>query len=137
MRVDFGKTAASRRRFPLHPAVLAAGFMQHVESVPEDASIFPLNRGGPNDDLAKHGRDRVDSLMRQIGVWEKDRKGVHSLRHSWKSIVRHYVKRDDVSDYLSGSTAKSESAKYGVYPLPTLAREIARIPSDVMQWPLD
>jgi integrase len=136
MRVDVGKTAASRRRFVVHPAVLAAGFMQHVESV-TDGPIFTLNRGGPNGDLAKHGRNKVDSLLRSIGVWQKHRKGVHSLRHSWKSIVREYVKRDDVSDYLSGSAAGNESAKYGVYPLPTLAAAISKIPADVTSWPLD
>jgi hypothetical protein len=87
-------------------------------------------------------------LVRNAGfggaaIKREDETSWHSFRHSWKTCVRHFVPREDVSDYLSGSANGSESRKYGTkgkhkgFPLLTLQQAIDLIPTDIAAWPLD
>lgn len=127
------KTAESRRRIPLHPALVNAGFMRYVARMAEagQARLFP--------DL------RPDSKGRWSGNWSKfwgryarevigikdPRKVYHSFRHLFKDLLRETECRDEVSDVLMGHSDGSMGRRYGsetgLYPLLPLFKAIAEV----------
>jgi integrase len=124
------KNAGSTRRVPLHPAVIAEGFLEYVASLPKGGSLFP--------DMApdKFGR-RGGNATKIIGRWVR-KQGIadprkapnHSWRHRFKDECRNAGIEKPVHDALTGHASGDEGDKYGLgYSLPVLAAAIAKLPS--------
>ena len=147
LRVRDGKTEASVREFPLHQAIIDAGFTTYLDSLPA-GPLFPmipekliLDESTGEQKLTRTGGagGRVNRYLDRVGVYVARQKTFHCFRHTYKTVTRHYVPREDVSDYLTGSanqnaSGKSESRKYGDYPLGILKPAVDSIPSDVSKW---
>jgi integrase len=126
------KNAGSARRVPLHPAVIAEGFLEYVASLPKDGPLFP--------DMApdKFGR-RGGNATKIIGRWVR-KQGItdprkapnHSWRHRFKDECRNAGIEKAIHDALTGHASDDEGDRYGLgYSLPVLAAAVAKLPSPV------
>jgi hypothetical protein len=143
LRVDAGKTDASRRRFPLHDAILGHGFADYLTSRPKDGPLFDVTPDADGNRSNNAGAT-LNRFLETIGVKREDEdKSWHSFRHAWKVVARHFIPHEGTADYLSGSADGSESRKYGRkgkhkgWPLPTLKAAVDLIPANIQEWPLD
>jgi integrase len=102
------KNAGSTRRIPLHPAVIAEGFLDYVASLPKGGPLFP--------DMApdKFGR-RGGNATKIIGRWVR-KQGIadarkapnHSWRHRFKDECRNAGIEKPVHDALTGHASGDE-----------------------------
>lgn len=116
------KNASSRRRLPLHSALLDCGFLDYVESARPRRFVFPGLKPNPRDKLGGYFSNWFSGYLRhQVGITDK-RKVLHSFRHSFKDICRNVGIDEAVHDALTGHTAPGAGRKYGneQYPLPPL-----------------
>ncbi|CDX60230.1 putative integrase/resolvase recombinase protein [Mesorhizobium plurifarium] len=107
------KTRGSKRRIPVHPALVTAGFLDFVAKVksPSDR-LFPdieiggaMNRSSPASKLFVR-------LIRAAGV--KSRKNCfHSFRHSFEDACRDAEIDSAVMNALQGHVERGMAGRYG------------------------
>jgi integrase len=110
------KNVESRRTVPLHPALVAEGFLDYVATLPADAPLFPDVR--PD---AVFGQRSV-TAGRKVARWLRSELGIvdplispnHSWRHWFIGACRRVVMPVEVRSAITGHSAKmDESAAYG------------------------
>jgi integrase len=115
------KTKNSERNYPLHSAIIAQGFLDYVESLPDGSRLFP-----------DYNEDNVFKPLADFYSDLNIDKRFYSLRHT---VTTHFRFRtdvdDDVKQYLMGHAPKSVHARYGAYPAEKLAPAIETIASPV------
>lgn len=113
------KTANSERRIPVHPALVAEGFMQWVEAAPQGQ----LFRDGATSLLGRWVRSKGVGLVRP-GLSPN-----HGLRHLFVGLCRRYGLEEGAAKYLAGHATQDVHAKYGSSDvmLPGLAVELGKI----------
>ncbi len=127
------KTDESRRRIPLHPDLLTAGFIRYVKRMQDtnQTRLFPRlvqdSKGRWSGNWSKFwGR----YARQEVGITDK-RKVFHSFRHLFKDLLRETECRDEVSDVLMGHSDGSMGSRYGsapgVYPLSPLCKAFNEI----------
>ncbi|MFK0299976.1 DUF6538 domain-containing protein [Brevundimonas sp. NPDC090276] len=107
------KTAASERTVPIHSAVLEAGMMAYVASLPDDAVLaFPSLPPGP-DGKASHYLSKWFGEFRQdVGVGDPATP-FHSFRHGFRDACRDAAIPGEVADMLGGWTTQGVATRYG------------------------
>jgi len=133
------KTASSRRRLPIHPALwnrFCFGVFVDQRRRERQRFLFPLInackeiRGKVGTQFSKWFARWLDS----VGLPDK-RLCFHSLRHTFKSFGRSSGIDSAVLDCLQGHTTRSVSMDYGKdaygspYPLTVLYEELLKIES--------
>lgn len=123
------KTDASDRRVPLHDDLIAAGFLEFVESVRERGGgrLFPELRLGPDGRYSHEfskwfGRfmDRIDLSARALVF--------HSFRHGFRDACREAGVSPENADALGGWATAGIGSQYGERGrLTVLARESAKV----------
>ncbi|ACD20848.1 site-specific integrase [Paraburkholderia phytofirmans] len=94
------KTAGSRRRVPIHPELIALGFIEYARSV-TGPRLFPALK--PNNE----GREGAlfgkwfGKHKRAVGITDK-RMVFHSFRHLFKNVMREAGVDEAVHDALTG-----------------------------------
>jgi integrase len=125
------KNCASERKVPLHPILIAGGFLAFAQGRakrPLFAELSPdrfCNSGGTG--------------TKRIGAWVKSRVGIddprispsHSWRHRFKTLCRRHGMGADFHDAITGHAKANEGAAYGEFPPDALAREIEKLPDPV------
>ncbi|MDR5779165.1 site-specific integrase [Caballeronia sp. LZ065] len=120
------KTAASRRRVPIHADLISLGFIEYAQSV-RGARLFPLLK------MDSDGREGglfgkwFGKQIRKLGI--SDRRMVfHSFRHLLKHAMRECGISEEVSDAITGHTSGSVGRRYGatLYPLAPLVDAMQR-----------
>jgi integrase len=115
------KNEGSIRKIPLHPKLIAEGFIDYVKSLPSDGPLFP--------DLTVGKYGRAGTATKSIGRWLRQVQkelGVllveeprlapnHSWRHRFKSETRRARIPEEVHDALTGHTEGKVSREYGDY----------------------
>lgn len=98
------KNSASRRRLPLHPKVIDAGFLRYVDQVraEDHTRLFPDLRP---DRFGKYSSAFSKAFMQflrsDLGI--KDRRKVfHSFRHTFRDACREAGLDEEISDALMG-----------------------------------
>ena len=127
------KTDESRRRMPVHPDLLKAGFMRYVRRL-QDAGETRLFPGLTQDSKGRWSGNWSKFWGRyarqEVGITDR-RKVFHSFRHLFKDLLRETECRDEVSDVLMGHSDGSMGSKYGSapgnYPLAPLFKAINEI----------
>lgn len=123
------KTHSSRRKVPLHPDLIALGFIDYRNSLPADGRLFPR--------LKFH---RIDGYSHAVGkTWEKylreelrlesKASPSHGFRHAFKTLCRDVGIEAALTDWLAGHAAPNVGATYGTYPMRRLYEELKRFPS--------
>ncbi|MFM0199904.1 site-specific integrase [Paraburkholderia fungorum] len=120
------KTATSRRRVPVHPDLIALGFIDYAQSV-SGPRLFPAlkpDREGREGALwgkwfGKH--------IHKLGITDS-RMVFHSFRHLLKHTMRECGISEEVSDAITGHASGSVGRRYGatLYPLAPLVDAMQR-----------
>lgn len=112
-----GKNDIAQRMIPLHPAVIAEGFLTYVAALPPDPNgpLFPSIAPDP------HG-SRVHPATVQSGRWVRDVVGIkdpekapnHSWRHRMEDELRKVRALPEVQDAITGrNNPRNAGAGYG------------------------
>ncbi|MFD0938385.1 tyrosine-type recombinase/integrase [Methylobacterium trifolii] len=129
------KTVGSERVIPMHPAVLASGFVEFARSMKG-----PLFYGGrPRRNVRKDGEgrhpskgtsNRVSKWVRELpGFQDKRKDPNHAMRHWLKSAAAKAGVLDSVANYIQGHTDSSVAGHYRHFDdMKSLAAELAKIP---------
>ena len=123
------KNAASRRRIPLHTAVLDCGFLEYLARCKRPGLLFPDLRANSRGKLGGYFSTWFSIYLRQkMGIHDA-RKVFHSFRHTFKDACRAVGIEEEVHDALTGHTGNSVSRRYGndQYPLEPLFEAINRL----------
>jgi integrase len=126
------KSRAAVRRIPLHPVLIAAGFLGHVEDAQRKGAVlvFPElegRRGGPDKRLGAAVTKAFTAYRRAIGQYEPGR-DFHALRHSFTTgledagVLRQFI------DELTGHEGVGETSRYAKgASLKVLAEAVSRL----------
>lgn len=131
-----GKNDIAQRMIPLHPAVIAEGFLNYVAGLPPDPNgpLFPSIAPDP------HG-SRVHPATVQSGRWVRDVVGIkdpdkapnHSWRHRMEDELRKVRALPEVQDAITGrNNPRNAGAGYGkgFRGMPDeVLKDLQRIPS--------
>jgi integrase len=123
------KTEGSRRRIPLHPDLLARGFIDYVQGLPKDGRLFPNLRP---DSKGFHGANfgrRWTAYLRDTVKLNSPARPSHGFRHTFITACRDVGIPEEVRDAITGHSAGGKvSRDYGEMPLTRMAEEIRRYP---------
>lgn len=131
------KNASSRRRIPLHPDLIAAGFIRWVDGLkkarPATSRIFPFTPDKHGNPAAAYSK-RYASMAKKV-LGETSDTCFHSLRHHYVDLLRlvpgysviEHGKR--VADKLTGHSDGSVVEKYGAefYPVQPLLNLVKQV----------
>lgn len=130
---DEGKSikTGQRRHVPVHPALIAEGFIAYAQTIGTDAPVFP-DKG-----LDRHG-NRGGRAWNLLGKWARNIAGItdsrkapnHSWRHRMEDELRAAEVPEDVRDAILGHARKTVGRQYGVRKeaLKRLYQALSRIP---------
>lgn len=124
------KTESSVRAVPLHPAVIAEGFLKFVATVTRGSFLFGDLAGKTQEQRAASGsRVYMRWLRKAVGI--KDPRIVsHSWRHRMEDELREIDAPDEVAYAITGRTQQGSRALYGKGPsLTSKARWLRKIPA--------
>ena len=132
------KNEVSIRKFPLHPQIIAEGFIEYWRSLPL-GPLFPAFSLG-------HDNRRGDAASREISEWIRDDLGIKDpspkLRYKPNHSFRNYVKtqwrnakiEEETHDAITGhGSSKDESRNYGEYELKLMLEAIETLPNPLVQ----
>lgn len=123
------KTAESARRVPLHPALVAEGFLHYVAGLPKDGRLFPDLALGPFDTWSAAYSKRAGHWVRKLGITDRRKVANHSWRHRFKDVCRDAEVPKDQHDALTGHAGRTVGDGYGSgHSLRTLAQAVCRLP---------
>lgn len=107
------KTRSSKRRIPVHPALINAGLLRMVAKVenPSDR-LFPDVEIGPPENRASPASKLFIRLIKAAGVKSR-RNCFHSFRHSFEDACRDAEIDGDVMDALQGHAQGGMRGRYG------------------------
>jgi integrase len=126
------KTPASARIVPLHPALIAEGFLEYVGQLPKDGPLFPKlapdrfgSRGGT-------GSKRISRWVRKdLRLTDPRKPPAHAWRHRFKTVCRRAHIEQEIHDALTGHVSGGDSNKYGEYEVRPLFEEIVKLTSPI------
>jgi len=106
------KNRSSLRRIPIHPQLVALGFLDFVSTVDQGQRLFPDVKIGPVAHRHMHASKAFNKLLLIAGVKSK-RKVWHSLRHSFEQACRDSRVDSAIMDQLQGHAQSGMRAVYG------------------------
>lgn len=122
------KNAGSARKVPLHPVLMADGFLDYVRSLPARGPLFPDLKP---DCFGRRGGTATKILgraLRKLGITDPRKVAGHSWRHRFKDLCRAAGIEKAIHDALTGHASRDVGDGYGLgYPLPVLAAAIERL----------
>jgi integrase len=124
------KTDASRRRIPLHPDLIARGFLDYAKAQPKGGQLFPLLTANKTGYFgANFGKRWAAYLVDVVGL-ETTVTPVHGFRHTFKTLCRGAGIPEDVQDAITGHAGSNKIARdYGSMPMSRMASELAKFPT--------
>ncbi|WP_046863663.1 site-specific integrase [Microvirga massiliensis] len=106
------KTDSSHRMVPLHPTVIALGFLDYVRR--HSGQIFPNLKPNREGRLTQAYSKKFARYCDAIGMKDK-RKVFHSFRHTFKDTCRKAKLGEEIHDALTGHAKDSEGRNYGSF----------------------
>jgi integrase len=133
-----GKNATFQRLLPLHPAVIAEGFLDYVAALSANPSgpLFPSLPPDPHGSRVGPATTRLGRWMRKrLGITDPAKAPAHSWRHRMEDELRKARASAEVQDAITGRhNPRNAGAGYGVgfrgMPAEVL-RELEKVPSPV------
>jgi integrase len=131
------KNADSRRVVPIHPALIAEGFLDYAASLPAGASLFPdVARDRVFGQRSVNAGRNVNRWLRsELGITDPNVSPNHSWRHWFIGACRRVLMPAEVRSAITGHSARlDESAGYGdgmATLVQVLAAYIAKVPCPV------
>ena len=123
------KNEGSERTVPLHPAIIAEGFLDFVKVRGKGPLFYGRSSGDPTRKHASKGvSNRVGEWVRASGFTDPRKDPNHALRHWFKSAASRAGVQDSVVDAIQGHAGKSDADDYRHFGPPELFRAVASIP---------
>lgn len=124
------KNDSSARAIPLHPALIAEGFLEYVQGLPAGGPLFPDLK--PGKTYGKRG-DRASKVVSRwvrmsLGITDKRIGPNHAWRHRMATLHRAARIPRDASRYLRGYSPEDDADDYGTHNLAALAEYMGSIP---------
>ncbi|MFZ3252159.1 MAG: site-specific integrase [Pseudolabrys sp.] len=111
------KTAASRRRIPVHPELIKIGFLQFVQSRKKTSSgprMFPELKPDKYGNHASYALKRFRDTYLPSVIKMEPRQSFYSFRHSWRDALRRIDAQPATLQALGAwSQGKLTSDDYG------------------------
>jgi integrase len=133
------KNEPSIRIFPLHPQVIAEGFIDYWRSLPP-GPLFPQFSLGQDNRRGDAASREISEWIRGLGEQFKDPspklryKPNHSFRNYAKTHWRNARVEEEVHDAITGhGSSKDESRNYGEYELRLMLDAIEKLPNPLVQ----
>ncbi|MGP0148141.1 DUF6538 domain-containing protein [Pseudomonas oryzihabitans] len=123
------KTESSRRRVPLHPDLLALGFMDYHSTLPASGQLFPLLQANHRGFYSTNVGKAWTKYLRNVVALDSPASPLHGFRHTFKTLSRQVRIPEDVHDAITGHSDGSVSREYGGMPLSRMLEELQRYPS--------
>ncbi|MER8461063.1 site-specific integrase [Mesorhizobium sp. M0965] len=122
------KNAESERTVPIHPALLAAGFLEFVAERGQGPLFYRRSSGDPKRKQASKGvANRLASWIRKNGFSDPRKAPNHALRHWFKTEASRVGISDSVADAIQGHTDSSSSGVYRHIGLAPMASALEKI----------
>ncbi|RQH12453.1 site-specific integrase [Bradyrhizobium sp. RP6] len=110
------KTKTSERVVPVHPQLVALGFLKYVEArrqVGDKAWLFPTVAPDQKGALSAWSKWWGRYLRTHVGIHDRN-KVYHSFRHGFQDALRRTTPDEELRDALTGrSSGKSVGRTYG------------------------
>jgi integrase len=131
------KNEDSRRDVPLHPALIAEGFLDYVRALPTGSPLFPDAK--PDKVFGLRSTNAGKKLSRwmkaDLNITDPRISPNHSWRHYFVGACRRVSMHPEVRSALTGHSAKmDESAAYGDSMkafIHVLAENMAKVPCPI------
>jgi integrase len=134
--VRAGKNKTMQRMIPLHPAVIAEGFLDYVAGLPPDPAgpLFPSITASKNGARATNAQAEHGRWMRgTVGIKDPRKVPAHSWRHRMEDELRKVRALPEVQDAITGRhNPRNAGADYGkgFRGMPDeVLKDLRRIPS--------
>jgi integrase len=127
------KNRSSIRSVPLHPALIAEGFLDYVSDLPKHGPLFP---GVTPDRFGKRGGNGSKTIGRwvrnTVEITDPRKAPNHSWRHRFADQCRRAGISRDLRFALEGHARSDVGDSYGEgYPLGVLAEAINKLPNPI------
>lgn len=120
------------RVVPLHPHILAQGFVGVVQSQPPGPIFFsPPKANGAQDGnrrFKKVGEKLAEWVRKDVGIIEPALQPNHAWRHRFKSLSLLHGIEERLADAIQGHAPRTTGRKYGSPPVQAMAEAIAKLP---------
>lgn len=125
------KTADSRRRVPVHPQLIEAGFIRFVARMRDagEVRLFPQLKADAKGKLSGNWSKWWGRYARKVLGIKSRLKVFHSTRHAFKDACRDAGIEEAIHDALTGHSGGGVGRQYGSkkYPLRPLVEAIGKI----------
>lgn len=119
------------RHVPIHPALVAEGFLDYARTITGTAPLFPDKGLDPFGKRGGRAWNVVGEWVRKtVGITDKQKAPNHSWRHRMEDELRAAEAVESDRDAIIGHARKTTGRQYGVRgeALARLHREIAKVP---------
>ncbi|MGY6121297.1 DUF6538 domain-containing protein (plasmid) [Paraburkholderia strydomiana] len=122
------KNAGSVRRIPLHPILIALGFVEYAHSHKGKPRIFPDLKPNSYGEESGNWSKWFGKYLRGPCAVTDNRMVFHSFRHSFKDACRECSISKDLADAIQGHDDGDASSGYGseYHPLRPLVEAMSR-----------
>lgn len=124
-----GKTKTFQRMLPLHPALIAEGFLAYVEALPDDANtpLFPDLTPDPKGGRTTPAGSKLSRWMKgTVKITDGTKAPAHSWRHRMEDELRTARVPEEVTDAITGRhNPRNAGAGYG--------KGFRRMPGEVLK----
>jgi len=131
-----GKNEIAKRMIPIHPALIAEGFLDYVASLPSDPDgpLFPSIPTDPSGGRVGPATHRSGRWVRHVvGITDPKKGPNHSWRHRLEDELRKVRALPEVQDAITGRyNPRNAGAEYGngFRGMPDeVLKDLRRIPS--------
>lgn len=133
-----GKNATMQRMIPLHPALIAEGFLDYVAKLSADPGgpLFPSIKPDPHGKRDTPAQTQLGRWMRAtVKITDPKKAPAHSWRHRMEDALRKVRAPVEAADAITGRfNPRNAGAGYGIgfRGMPDeVLKELERIPSPV------
>jgi integrase len=111
---DHSVKSGERRNVPIHPALVAEGFIDYARSVPQDGPLFPDKGLDQHGHRGGRGWNVTGKWIREVvGITDKKKAPNHAFRHRLEDELRAAEVAQDARDAIIGHTQKTTGRLYG------------------------
>ncbi|MBU8547168.1 MULTISPECIES: site-specific integrase [Roseomonadaceae] len=108
------KTAQAQRLIPLHPALIAEGFLSHVQALKPGSPLFPDLPQGHYGGRGEVATKRQSRWVRGLGITDPKKAPAHSWRHLMAETLRFLRVPTEAADAILGhDNPTNAGAGYG------------------------
>jgi integrase len=122
---------SQRRSVPIHPALIAEGFIDYAKRIAADDPLFPDKRADKFGQRGGRAWNLVGTWVRDVvQITDRRKAPNHSWRHRMEDELRNVETPEDVRDAIMGHVRKTTGRIYGVRgeALRRLYRELSKVP---------